>query len=138
MLVSGGRLLCGANAGGRLSRTFSRLWPLATRSAPRAASVNSTTLTSLQAQALLSRLASAQAAPHLDDGTISVVVPGQAISPYRQETMGFIVDVISHAVLDAAGSWLAANPGQDPGAPFPVVMLQLQPPNLMFSLRTDT
>ena len=103
-----------------------------------AASINSTTLTSLRSQALLSRFASAQAAPHLDDETISVVVPGQAISPYRQETMGFIVDVISRAVLDAAGSWLAANPGRDPGAPFPVVTLQLQPPNLMFALRTDT
>ncbi len=79
-----------------------------------------------------------QVAPPLDDKTISVIVPGQMISPYRQETMGIIVDVISRAVLDAAGSWLGANPGRDPGAPLPVVMLHLQPPNLMFSLRTDT
>ena len=86
---------------------------------------------------MLRRFVSVQAAPLVEE-TISVVVSGQMISPYRQETMGFIVDVISRAVLDAAGNWLSANPGRDPAASLPVVMLQLQPPNLMFALRTDT
>ena len=39
----------------------------------------------------------AQAAPETNN-TISVVVPGQLISPYKQEPMDFIVGIIRTAV----------------------------------------
>ena len=71
------------------------------------------------------------------DEAISVVVQGSSISPYRQETMAFIVDVISRAVLDGVRDWQAANTNRSRGAPLPAVILELQPPNLMLALRTD-
>ena len=65
-------------------------------------------------------------------------MPGEMISPNWQETMDSITDAISRTVLGNVSSWLAANPGRDPGALLPVVMLELQPPKLMLALRTDT
>ena len=77
-----------------------------------------------------------QAAPSLDD-TISVVVPGQMISSYRQEPMDFIVGIVRSAVLGAVTSWLSVNPERDLTSPLPAVLLELRPPNLMLALRTD-
>ena len=78
-----------------------------------------------------------QVAPRMDE-TVSVVVHGRSFSPHTQESMEWIGEVIRRTVLDGMRDWMAANPDRNPGAPLPAVLLELQPPNLMLSLRTDT
>ena len=76
----------------------------------------------------------AQARPTIDH-TIEVNVPGHAIC--CMNTMDHIVGVVRGAILDEVRAFLAADAGRD-RSPLPTVLLNFQPPQLMFSMRTDT
>ena len=52
--------------------------------------------------------------------------------------MDEIIANLRSAVLHAVQRWIAANPGRDPTAPLPTVVLNLLSPYLLFALQTNT
>ena len=63
-------------------------------------------------------------------------MPGHAICCLN--TMNHVVGVVRDAVLEAVSAFLAADTGRSADTRLPTVLLNFQPPRLMFSLRTDT